>query len=42
MMLDDVGGAVTIEQLNKKKVCVTVTSSPLRASAPLRSQTHIL
>lgn len=42
MMLHDVGGAATIEQLNKKKVCETVTSSPLRASAPLRTQTHIL
>ena len=34
--------ATKYEQLNEKKVCETVTSSPLRASAPLRSQTHIL
>ena len=42
IMLHDVGGAATIEQVNRKKVWETVTSSTPRASAPLQSQTPIL
>lgn len=41
-MLHDVGGAATIEQVNIKMVWETVTSSTLRSSAPLQSQTPIL
>ena len=42
MMLDDVGGAATIEQVNIKMVWETAPSSTPRASAPLRLQTPIL